>query len=72
MNQKITKSYLSRQYLDIAIFPGQYLDVALVAVYFPALSFDPPTQSVATSINVTYDEVFYQLSKLHSFKSEGQ
>ena len=30
--------------------PGQYLDIALVAgqykIYCPAMSFDPPTQSV--------------------------
>ena len=38
------------QYLDIFLVPGQYLDIALVAgqykIYCPAMSFDPPTQSV--------------------------
>ena len=44
-----------RQYLDIALVPGQYLDIALVAgqykIYCPAMSFDPPTQSVTYCIN---------------------
>ena len=38
------------QYLDIALVPRQYLDIALVAgqykIYFPAMAFDLPTQSV--------------------------
>ena len=38
------------QYLDIILVPAQYLDVVLVAgqykIYFPAMAFDPPTQSI--------------------------
>ena len=34
--------------------PGQYLDIALVAgqckIYYPVMAFDPPTQSVTSSI----------------------
>ena len=41
------------QYLDIALVPRQYLDIALVAgqykIYCPAMSFDPPMQSVTFS-----------------------
>ena len=35
--------------MDIALLPGQYLDIALAAGQYkncPALAFDPPTQSV--------------------------
>ena len=50
MDQKITESHLPGQYLDIALLPGQYLDIALAAgqykIYFPALAFDLPTQTV--------------------------
>ena len=39
--------YTKAQYLDIALFPRQYLDIALAAgqckIFCPALAFDPPT-----------------------------
>ena len=44
------RKYVSGQYLDIGLIPGQYLDIALVAgqykIHYPAMAFDPPTQSV--------------------------
>ena len=38
---------ISRQYLDIALIPGQYLDIALVA-----MAFDLPTQSVTFMVKL--------------------
>ena len=36
--------------MNNALFPGQYLDIADIAMvyslYFPVLAYDPPTQSV--------------------------
>ena len=50
IDQRLAKSHLPRQYLDIALVRGQYLDIALEAgqykIYCPAKAFDLPTQSV--------------------------
>ena len=62
IDQKITESHLPGQYLDITLLPWQYLDIALAAgqykIYYPALAFDPPTQSV------TYTYMYVTLSHL--------
>ena len=41
--------------------PGQYLDIALVAgqykIYCPAMSFDPPTQSVTYVYKINFTTI---------------
>jgi len=50
IDQRLAKSHLPGQHLDIALVRGQYLDTALEAgqykMYCPAKTFDPPMQSI--------------------------
>ena len=59
-DQRLAKSHLPRQYLDIALVRGQYLDIALEAgqykIYCPAKAFDLPTQSVTSSVKPKENE----------------
>ena len=66
IDQRLAKSHVPGQYLDIALVQGQYLDIALEAGQYkiccPAGALDLPTQSV------TY---LYICSDLQEIKDPG-